>query len=152
MCCITYVSMMLTGKNFCQISRQTRKNFSGIASILKALQEQSSAAACLAQKQRAAVHPSLQWLAVKRHTSVVERTVCETLAKDSLEWLRLHSGACRRAKFGAKTIHGSRAEKEQQELLRWQQKLSNILVDARVPALAEFDTESARQQRLDGRV
>ena len=119
-------------------------------SILKTLQVQSSAAASLCRKRRAAVHPSLQWLAVCKQPRMVETVVPPV---DSLEWLCHHSGAHKRARIRVpKNCPSSRADAELSSQLRWQRKLATILIDSCAPALsgATGQTGELRALRLAG--
>ncbi|CAL1155276.1 unnamed protein product [Cladocopium goreaui] len=119
-------------------------------SILKTLQVQSSAAASLCRKRRAAVHPSLQWLAVCKQPRMVETVVPPV---DSLEWLCHHSGAHKRARIRVpKNCPNSRADAELSSQLRWQRKLATILIDSCAPALsgATGQTGELRALRLAG--
>ncbi|CAL1153097.1 unnamed protein product, partial [Cladocopium goreaui] len=119
-------------------------------SILKTLQVQSSAAASLCRKRRAAAHPSLQWLAVCKQPRMVETVVPPV---DSLEWLCHHSGAHKRARIRVpKNCPNSRADAELSSQLRWQRKLATILIDSCAPALsgATGQTGELRALRLAG--
>ena len=104
-----------------------------LTSILKTLQVQSSAAASLCRKRRAAMHPSLQWLAVCKQPRKVKTA---TPPVDSLEWLCHQSGAHLRARIRVpKNCPNSGAEAELESQLRWQRKLATILLDSCAPAL-----------------
>ena len=128
-------------------------NLNFFTSILKTLQVQSSAAASLCRKRRAAVHPSLQWLAVCKQPRMVETVVPPV---DSLEWLCHHSGAHKRARIRVpKNCPNSRADAELSSQLRWQRKLATILIDSWSDSCApaypsDWQTGELRALRLAG--
>ena len=120
--------------------------FGFFAGVLEALQVGSDAAASLCCKRRAAVHPSLQWLTVRKQQRVFLPTPPSV---DSLEWLSMHSGAHLRSRRGlAKGSANNRAEAERTSLERWQRKLATILIDSQAPALVGSSDQNILQRAM----
>ena len=113
--------------------------------IFKGLQVQLARKAALAQKRRALLDPSLQYLAAKRCCLQQPAPRIHSLA-----WLTSASGACQRARFCAskrlETTGVSRSERERRALEQWQQKLADILLQVKAPALAAADSTSTARQ------
>ena len=113
--------------------------------IFQGLQVQLARKAALAQKRRALVDPSLQYLAAKRCCLQQPAPRIHSLA-----WLTSASGACQRARFCTskriETTGVSRSERERRALEQWQQKLADILLQVKAPALAAADSPSTARQ------
>jgi hypothetical protein len=116
-----------------------------LCEIFKDLQVQLARKAALAQKRRALLDPSLQFLAAKRCCLQPPAPRIHSLA-----WLTSASGACQRARFcitkRLQASGGSRSERERHALEHWQQKLAGVLIQAHAPALAAADSASSAHQ------